>query len=58
MSLVGLKQVLFGADAVVLGCIDIKGQSIPHGLLFAPGPDECQVKWQIGIFGCFRVCGV
>ena len=26
------------------GCIDLHGQSIPHGLLFAPGPDECQVK--------------
>ena len=25
------------------GCIDLHGQSIPHGLLFAPGPDECQV---------------
>ena len=32
------------------GCIDLHGQSIPHGLLFAPGPDECQV----GVFMTFR----
>ena len=25
------------------GCVDVRGQSIPHGLLFAPGPDECLV---------------
>ena len=25
------------------GCVDLKGQSIPHGLLFAPGPDECLI---------------
>jgi hypothetical protein len=25
------------------GCVDLRGQAIPHGLLFAPGPDECQI---------------
>ncbi len=25
------------------GCVDLHGQSIPHGFLFAPGPDECQI---------------
>ncbi len=25
------------------GCVDLRGQAIPHGYLFAPGPDECQI---------------
>ncbi|TRY63345.1 hypothetical protein TCAL_04014 [Tigriopus californicus] len=25
------------------GCIDLDGKPIPHGFLFAPGPDECLV---------------
>jgi hypothetical protein len=25
------------------GCVDVRGQSIPHGFLFAPGPDECLI---------------
>jgi len=35
----------FGPAAEKTGgeCTDNKGQSIPEGLLFSPGPDECQV---------------
>ena len=36
----------FGPATSVKGegaCVDNKGQTIPEGLLFTPGPDECQI---------------
>ena len=31
------------------GCVDLHGQSIPHGYIFYPGPDECLVSTE-GIY--------